>query len=327
MCRCQCYQRLASEPRVPDVVQTLLGSLQEIGRYRIELGQAQLQFSRILPQCHRFQLKPREEFLRQVEPPAWQVEREILPEIEKLQSCAESVRGAEGFRSTAPMEPKECFPNGICRVMAVPEELCPGGKRAKGSIVPESDQKAAEKCRRQARCLESISKGKEDWVARGGLSVEDLLERVFQLLQQCKLLLGRCLGVIGNIVGKAREGIEVSNMWARPPRQQERGNGEVFRMATCPAAAKARRLCSAPNTEAATIGLAEAGELLPVETQRHSAEGPGVLPPHEVDFVNEDSLPIPEQCQHDRQPDCCFSSSHCHDEKDQQLPFDVAYVS
>jgi len=91
MCRCQCYQRLASEPRVPDVVQTPLGSLQEIGDYRIELCQAQLQFSRILPQCQRFQLKPLEKFSRQVEPSAWQVEREILPEIEKLQRRTERI--------------------------------------------------------------------------------------------------------------------------------------------------------------------------------------------------------------------------------------------
>jgi len=117
------------------------------------------------------------------------------------------------------MEPEECFPDGICRVVAVPEELFPTGERAKGGVVPESDQKAAEKCLRQARCLESISKGKEDRIARRGLSAEDLLERLFQKLQQCKLLLGRCLGVIGNIVGKAREGIEVSHMRARPPRQ------------------------------------------------------------------------------------------------------------
>lgn len=147
-----------------------------------------------------------------------QVKPQVLPEVQYLECRAEGIRGAERSGMAAAVEKQEGFPDRICRMVAIPFQLLPRAERRERSVVAEGNEETAQEGKRQTRVAERVDECTQDRIGDRIAAPQRFQEVCFQGVQEMELFLRRGDGVIGDVISKTCERIQVGNMRARTGR-------------------------------------------------------------------------------------------------------------
>ena len=178
----------------------------------------------------RADAEPPQLVLRQVDAPVRplaEIDADILPVIDELQGRTDRVGTAQVLRRGGAEQMQQQPPDRVGRAAAVVQQFGVVGVAVLDRVLREGGEQVAEGLQRQPVRRDDRAQAQEDRIA-GRRAAFDAVELLPISGESAQTFFGRKLALVGDVVGRAGEGIDRRDGRPQRSRQQARADGEIL---------------------------------------------------------------------------------------------------